>query len=151
MSAPADSPVFPATSSGSHLALTGRQGPRMIRRFIGIAATLSLSLLPASAVAQTATSVIDGIVRDTSGAALPGATVHVVSEDTHQPVDVVTNPQGEYRVADVFAGRYRVETTLDGFETSVREVALGAGQTVTIDVTLVLARFTEGVVVTARR
>jgi iron complex outermembrane receptor protein len=40
---------------------------------------------------------------------------------------------------------------LDGFETDVHKVALGAAQTVTYDVTLSPARFSQSVVVTARR
>ena len=49
------------------------------------------------------------------------------------------------------AGRYRVETTLDGFETDARRVILAAGQSATSDVTVAPARFTQSVVVTARR
>ncbi len=48
-------------------------------------------------------------------------------------------------------GPYRVETSLDGFETAVRRIVLDAGQTATVDVTLSPARFTQSVVVTARR
>ena len=44
-----------------------------------------------------------------------------------------------------------MEAALDGFETGVRRGAVDAGQTAAIDVTLTPARFTEGVVVTARR
>ncbi len=48
-------------------------------------------------------------------------------------------------------GPYRVETVLDGFEADVHKVALAAAQTVTYDVTLSPARFSQSVVVTARR
>ena len=44
-----------------------------------------------------------------------------------------------------------METSLDGFETAVRRIVLDAGQTAAIDVTLSPARFTQSVVVTARR
>jgi len=64
---------------------------------------------------------------------------------------VVTNADGVYGTGPLTAGHYRLEASLDGFETSVREVALAAGQTAAIDVTLSPARFSQSVVVTARR
>ena len=48
-------------------------------------------------------------------------------------------------------GAYRLEASLDGFETAVRRVALDAGQSLAVELTLAPAGFTEGVVVTARR
>jgi iron complex outermembrane receptor protein len=64
---------------------------------------------------------------------------------------VITSEQGSYRVTQLAAGRYRVETALDGFETDVRQLVLEAGQPSSLDVILNLARITEGVIVTARR
>ena len=63
----------------------------------------------------------------------------------------MTNEQGAYRADGLAAGPYRVETALDGFETSVRRLVLEAGQTTALDVTLTPSRVTEGVIVTARR
>ena len=80
-------------------------------------------------MAQTGTSTITGIVRDSSGGAIPGATVRVVNEDTGVTVEAVTDEQGAYRAAALAPGQYRVETALDGFETAVRRIALEAGQT----------------------
>ena len=48
-------------------------------------------------------------------------------------------------------GRYRIEAKIDGFETTVRRIVLAVGQTSSVDMTLTPARFTEGVIVTARR
>ena len=83
-----------------------------------------------------AASTITGVVRDSSGATVPGATVRVVNEDTGAAVEAVSNEQGSYRAAPLAPGRYRMETTLDGFETAVRRVVLEPGQTAAIDVTL---------------
>ena len=52
---------------------------------------------------------------------------------------------------DLAPGQYRVEATLDGFEPAVARGAVDGRQAASIDVTLTPARFTEGVVVTARR
>ena len=110
---------------------------------------LVVALLPGVALAQTGT--ITGLVRDSSGAAVPGATVRVVAEASGRTVEAVTNDQGSYRAEALLAGQYRVETALDGFETAVRRLVLEGGQTSSIDVTLMPSRLTEGVIVTARR
>jgi iron complex outermembrane receptor protein len=121
----------------------------MSGRLFRIVTALLVVLLPGVAAAQTGT--ITGLVRDSSGAAVPGAIVRVVAESTRTMVETVTNELGLYRADGLTAGPYRVETTLDGFETAVRRLVLEGGHTSAIDVTLTPSRLTEGVIVTARR
>ena len=66
-------------------------------------------------------------------------------------VDVFSDEQGSYRATHSYPAATCYEVTLDGFETAVRRPRIDAGQMATIDVTLGPARFSEGVVVTARR
>ncbi len=65
--------------------------------------------------------------------------------------EAVTDGDGGFAAASLAAGAYRVEASLDGFETAVRRVSLDAGQFVAVELTLAPAGITEGVVVTARR
>ena len=122
----------------------------MFRRLFTLVG-LIVALGPGAVWAQTATGIITGLVRDSSGAAVPGATVRVVAEATRTTVEAVTNEQGSYRAEGLKAGPYRLETALDGFETAVRRLVLEGGQTSAIDVTLTPSQITEGVIVTARR
>ena len=62
--------------------------------WLSIAAALVALAFPASSHAQTGTSTITGIVRDSSGAAIPGATVRVINEATGATVEAVSNEQG---------------------------------------------------------
>jgi ribosome maturation factor RimP len=110
----------------------------------------ALALVPALAGAQ-ATGSIAGVVRDSSGGAVPGATVRVVNEATRVAIEAFTDGQGAYRVDGLAAASYRVEAALDGFETSVRQVTLEAGQAAAVDALLEPAKFSQAVVVTARR
>jgi iron complex outermembrane recepter protein len=126
-------------------------GVLMSRRLFTIVVALVVALLPAAAMAQIASGTITGLVRDSSGAAIPGATVRVINEGTGATVQAVSNESGSYRADPLAPGRYRLETTLDGFDTAVRQVVLEVGQTAVIEVTLTPARITEGVIVTARR
>ena len=123
----------------------------MFRSALSVVAMLVWAMLPASVAAQAGTGVIAGVVRDSSGGAIPGATVRVINEATSTALEVVSGGQGEYRSQDLAPGTYRVEVALDGFETAVNRVVLEAGQTASSDVTLSPARFSQSVVVTARR
>lgn len=123
----------------------------MLRRVLSVVIVLVWALLPPSVAAQKGTGFIAGVVRDSSGGAIPGATVRVINETTGTALEVISGGQGEYRSQDVTPGTYRVEVALDGFETGVKRVVLESGQTSTSDVTLSPARFSQSVVVTARR
>ena len=69
------------------------------RRYSWVAIAVAMAwLLPGTLQAQTGTSTIAGVVRDSTGAALPGASVKVVNEDTRVSVDTQTNGEGIYRV-----------------------------------------------------
>jgi iron complex outermembrane receptor protein len=121
----------------------------MFRTFAAI--LVGLALLPAAALAQASPGAIGGVVKDDSGAAVPGASVTVRNEDTGTAIEVFSDGQGSYRAGGLAPGRYLVEITLDGFEAVATRTTIVAGEAAAIDVILSPARFTEGVVVTARR
>jgi iron complex outermembrane receptor protein len=102
-------------------------------------------------LAQGNTGYIAGVVKDSSGGVLPGALVKIVSDATSAGTDLVAQQDGSYRSEPMAVGTYRVAASLDGFETVERRITLGAGQTVESDFTLSPARFSQSVVVTARR
>lgn len=120
----------------------------MFRRISVLFAVMALAAWPARAAQTTGT--IAGVVRDSTGGFIPGATVRVVNEAGGAATEAVSGAQGEYRI-ELPPGTYRVEVALDGFETSVARVVLESGQTASSDATLSPARFSQSVVVTARR
>src|SRR6267142_5278066 len=80
---------------------------------------LPFFLLPAAAFAQGA---ITGIVKDASGAVLPGVTVEAASPVLIEKVRaVVTDDTGQYRIVDLRPGNYTVTFSLPGFSTVKRE------------------------------
>src|SRR5215471_19462727 len=99
---------------------------------------------------QAPDSSITGVVRDLTGMAAPGVTVTVIDTASGAAMVAVTDTDGMYRVSPVRAGRYRIEASLDGFETAVMAVRVEPGRSPAIDFTLTPARLNEGVVVTAR-
>ena len=109
-------------------------------------------VIPAVASAQ-ATAVngnIEGIVRDTTGAALPGVAVTVTNMDTGTTRTSVTNEDGVYRAILLPLGRYRIVAELQGFKTFEQQgVSLSARQTALINVELSVGSVSETVTVTS--
>src|SRR5215510_5998343 len=120
----------------------------IIRTMVAAAAML---FAPTLAPAQNSTGFIAGVVKDSSGGVLPGASVKIINDGANTSTDLVAQADGSYRSEPVAAGAYRVSASLDGFETVERRVAVIAGQTLMADFTLSPARFSQSVVVTARR
>src|SRR5918911_326659 len=108
-----------------------------------------LALLPRPALAQQ-TSAIAGIVRDTSGAVLPGVTVEAASPVLIERVrTVVTDDQGRYNIVDLRPGTYTVTFTLPGFNTFVREgIVISVGFTATVNAEMQVGSLAETITVT---
>src|ERR1700761_6622747 len=73
------------------------------------------------APAQTVDTAIQGAVTDTSGAAIPGATVIVSSVATGLRKQAVTNSNGDYSITYLTPGNYDVTATASGFGSSAQK------------------------------
>jgi hypothetical protein len=117
-----------------------------------LARALVLALtLPAAARAQSqaTTGVIEGTVRDDSGASIPGASVALRNTATNFERTVPTDTDGRFRGLLLPLGPYRVTVSMAGFGTHVREgLELQVGQTINLPVTLKVSAVQEEVVVT---
>ncbi len=106
---------------------------------------LALCSAPA-AWAQSAASV-SGVVRDSGGGVIPGATVVVKADDTASTFETVADAAGRYQVPALDAGPYTVTASLTGFKTAVAKVRLAPGQPVTMNLTLEVGELSETVTV----
>ena len=85
-------------------------------------------------LAQTATGTISGIVKDETGAVLPGATVTITNTDTSQGRTLVSDVSGRYVAPDLPPGRYEVKGSLRRFSTVVRSgIRLTVGRDAVVD------------------
>src|SRR2546426_3764749 len=94
--------------------------------------------LPAIVWAQAETGTLAGVVRDASGAVMPGVTVEAASPALIEKVRAVTTDnQGLYRIVDLRPGLYTVTFTLPGFSTFRRDgIDLTTGFTATVNADL---------------
>lgn len=104
---------------------------------------LSLSLvaillcMTLSTVAQTVTGTIRGIVTDTSGAVVPGATVTATNTATGVATVAKSNQSGEYSIRFLQIGQYKVAVEATGFsKASYGPFALEIDQVAKVDIPL---------------
>jgi Carboxypeptidase regulatory-like domain len=120
----------------------------LVQRSRGTLVVVLVSLLlPSAAYAQAA---ITGVVRDASGAVLPGATVEATSPALIEKVrSVSTNAAGQYRIIDLRPGTYSVSFSLPGFTTVKREgIELTGSFVATVNADLRVGALEETVTVT---
>src|SRR5688572_13585471 len=120
-------------------------------RRVGTGGSLLLAVavalvMPAPASAQS----IAGIVRDASGAVLPGVTVEAASPALIEKVrTAVSDGAGQYRVENLTPGTYKISYTLPGFVTVERaDVQVTSGVTLTINADMRVGGLQETITVT---
>ena len=116
----------------------------------GFLAVAVLILSSPGAFAQGQTGSIAGVVRDTSGAVLPGVTVEASSPALiEKSRSVVSDGQGLYTIVDLRPGTYSVSFTLTGFSVVKRDgIELAGTFTATINADLRVGAVEETVTVT---
>ena len=117
---------------------------------VGILALVAISLITPAVFAQEARGTIQGRIVDTSGFAVPGATVEVLNTATGVVSPTTSNEQGSYRVPFLIPGVYRLTVSLQGFRTSINDrIELHVADVLTVDATLEVGAIAESVTVTA--
>ncbi|MBT0604804.1 carboxypeptidase-like regulatory domain-containing protein, partial [Klebsiella quasipneumoniae] len=71
---------------------------------------------------QSSTGQITGIVTDSTGAAIPNATVTLKSQATNQTLTTTTSSEGLYRFVLLQPGKYTVKTSAQNFAEQTLEV-----------------------------
>jgi len=107
--------------------------------------------LAAGVLAQSNSGSITGIVQDSNGAAIRGATVTVTNTGTNETRTVQTNDDGYYEVLSLATGGYKVSAKASGFqEATVNDVRLAVGDRLREDIKMGVGAVTESVTVAAQ-
>src|SRR5205809_1764451 len=122
--------------------------PRSFVRF-GIAIVVLIALGTSSlAFSQTATATIVGVVKDTSGALIPGVSITIKHTETGQTRTAISSDSGSYNVPLLPVGAYEVSTMMPGFKQQVRSgINLVVNQQAVIDLTLEVGGTAEQITV----
>jgi hypothetical protein len=121
----------------------------MKRTLHGLLAMIAVFLLHAPAAhAQVDRATLSGVVKDTGGGVVPGATVLATNLATNLESQQVTTDTGSYQIVNLIPGRYRIDVELTGFKKSSQVVTLEVGQRARVDFELAVGSLAETVVVT---
>ena len=118
-------------------------------RLIGAICTiLGLCLSVTPAISQVLYGSVVGVVKDSQGATVPGATVTIVNKETNLTRDTISNSEGAFSLINVPPGTYDVKFSLQGFREGVRaNVPVTIGQISRVDASLEVGTVSETVTV----
>ena len=118
---------------------------RAARRLVLLTIALAV-MVPSLAAAQS----IAGVVRDASGAVLPGATIEAASPALIEKVRTsISDGTGQYRIENLTPGTYKITYSLPGFTTVERDgVQVSTGVTLTLNADLRVGGVQESITVT---
>ena len=118
-----------------------------MRRLGFLLTLLGLVFLPRLAAAQGS---LAGVVKDTSGAVLPGVTVEASSPALIEKVrSVATDASGQYKIVDLRPGTYTVSFSLTGFSVVKRQgIELTGSGTIAINADMKVGTLEETITVT---
>ena len=120
------------------------------RRVTILAVVFALIVMPGAWAQDTGSGTFTGVVRDSSGAVLPGVIVEVASPALIEKVrTATTDSEGRYRIAALRPGVYSVTFTLPGFRTMRRDgIDLTTGFVATVNGELSVGALEETITVT---
>lgn len=126
-------------------AVTRYRGVELLLLIIAAAVLFS----PARLRGQVTTATLFGLVQDSSGAVLPGATATITNSATGVTRQATSDERGEFNASSIPAGTYTVRIELANFKTyTVAGLELAAGQTVRQTFPLELGEVSQNVAVT---
>ena len=112
--------------------------------------TVVLVFTFASSLQAQATAEISGVVKDATGAALPGVEITATQTATGQSRSAITNEIGLYVLPTLPLGPYRLEASLPGFRTYVQSgIVLQINSSWVSNIILEVGQVTEQVEVQA--
>jgi hypothetical protein len=129
------------------------QGRRIFdRRHLSAAAMVAIALTasaPALAQARLTGADLDGLVTDESGGILAEVVVTVSNTETDVARTIETDAQGRFRAPALPPGNYRLRIDRQGFASQTQDIVLQLGQSASLELTMRLATFEEGITVAA--
>ncbi len=108
-----------------------------MRRICAFAPVAVVTLaVAATTLAQNATTSLRGVVRDPSGALVPGAAVQLTNKAAGQVLNTTSKSSGDYQLQQIPPATYEITVTAPGFGTQTKIAELLVNQPATVDFAL---------------
>src|SRR5436309_1421230 len=136
-------------SAGEIQMITRPKVLRFLRHSIAVVLVAAFSALaPSGASAQAVYGSVSGVITDSTGAVVPGATVTITSAERKTSDSVVTNESGLYVKERLLPGKYEVKAELQGFKTAIfPDINVSVDTQTKLNVRLDLGQVSENVTV----
>ena len=118
-------------------------------RLVTLAITLGLAFAAGAAFGQGSSGSVGGNVADSTGAAIPGASVVLSNAVSGYTRTAITDATGQFHFYNVPFNPYRLTVTYSGFQTVTKTVPVSSVVPVTLPVALAVATSTQSVEVDA--
>ncbi len=116
----------------------------MTNRIRILLASLSVLLVGATALGQTTTATLSGVVRDASGAVVPDAKINARNVQTGAVRGAISDSEGRYSLINLGPGEYELRAERTGFRTAIQSgVLLTVGGASVVDLTVQVGEVTE--------
>src|SRR5271167_2068858 len=109
---------------------TSKHAYRLLHVAFALLALCGVSFIHAQTIT---TGDVSGVVRDSTGAVIPAATVKLNSTESGESRTVTTNGQGAYHFTLLKPGTYLISASTSGLKSESARVAVEVGQAVTVD------------------
>lgn len=116
--------------------------------FAAIALSVSLAFA-GFGYAQIATTSLRGVIKDSTGAVVPGAKVTLTNGATGQKFSATSGPAGQYSFATIPPAQYTITAIAAGFGNQIKVAELLVNQPATIDFTMTVSAVSQVVNVSA--
>ena len=116
---------------------------------LAIVVLVGLAMCCTGAMAQSGAGSIQGTVTDSTGAVIPGATIHVVNHATNVSTDTKSSAVGFYQVPGLFTATYSITVTAPGMKSYKTTLELLVAQNAVINPSLTPGAVTQQVEVAA--
>jgi hypothetical protein len=117
---------------------------------VQLAVLLALTLCLARGAQAQFSGAVSGIVTDSSGAVVPGASLKLQKTATAEQRTATSGADGFYQFVSLSPGNYELTTSMTGFKTSQISLVLQTNQTMSIPVALAVGSATESLSVSAQ-
>src|SRR5260370_19409442 len=118
---------------------------RSVLASVTFLAAFLAALSPAQLKPQVSGATLSGVVKDPSGAAVPGASVAIKNAATGDRREIITNRDGLYSARNLLAGDYEVRASSTGFKVTVTSITLTVGAQQAVDITLEVGAMNQSV------
>lgn len=109
---------------------------------------LPVIVAPRAVMAQTDTAQVEGLIEDSTGAAVPNATITIENVDTGAKRTVKSDEHGHFSVTALVRGHYSAQVVDSGFRTEIQDFTLDVSQSQALNFHLKLGTDTQEVTVT---